>query len=138
MLLTPHVSEKSYKLANDKVYVFDVPLIANKAAVVTAVTEQYPDVTVRDVRLMITKGKPKRVNRGKRSRPTVTSRKDVKKAYVTLSSGQIEIATFSEIEDEIAANGPAQAQAETSQNVSNESKKAGLLARRRTGSRGDR
>ncbi|HMQ09381.1 MAG TPA: 50S ribosomal protein L23 [Candidatus Nanoperiomorbaceae bacterium] len=91
MLITPRISEKSYKLSADNVYVFDVPMDANKAQVTAAVEAEYPEVTVGDVRLLVAKGKVKAVNRGKRARPTTASRKDTKKAYVTVSEGSIEI-----------------------------------------------
>jgi len=93
MLITPRISEKSYKLTASNVYVFDVPLDANKAQVTAAVQAEYPDVKVADVRLLVVKGKVKAVNRGKRSRPTATARKDTKKAYVTLSEGAINVFT---------------------------------------------
>ncbi|MCL2174222.1 50S ribosomal protein L23 [Candidatus Saccharibacteria bacterium] len=140
MLITPHVSEKSYKLATDNVYVFDVPLTANKAEVIAAVVAENPDVTVRDVRLMITKGKPKAVNRGKRSRPGQTTRKDTKKAYVTLSDGKIEIAAFAEIENQTQAAEAEQIKASdvTASAAKQSSDKASKITRRRTGRRGDR
>ena len=90
MLITPRISEKSYKLSSANIYVFNVPLDANKAQVTAAVESQF-EVKVGDVRLMITKGKVKAVNRGKRARPITASRKDTKKAYVTVSEGSIEI-----------------------------------------------
>ena len=74
MLITPRISEKSYKLSADNVYVFDVPMDANKAQVTAAVEAEYPEVTVGDVRLLVAKGKVKAVNRGKRARPTTASR----------------------------------------------------------------
>ncbi len=98
MLLVPRVSEKSYKLASDNVYVFDVPMTANKAQVIEAVEKQFEGVKVRDARLMIVKGKVKAVNRGKRSRPGTAKRKDAKKAYVTVSEGKIDV--FTEMEGE--------------------------------------
>ncbi len=91
MLITPRISEKSYKLSASNVYVFDVPMDANKAQVTVAVEAEYPDVKVGDVRLLVAKGKVKAVNRGKRARPTTASRKDTKKAYVTVKEGSIEI-----------------------------------------------
>ena len=91
MLITPRISEKSYKLSADNVYVFDVPMDANKAQVTAAVEAEYPEVTVGDVRLLVAKGKVKAVNRGKRARPTTASRKDTKKASGTVSEGSIEI-----------------------------------------------
>ena len=91
MLITPHISEKSYRLAAGNVYVFDVPLNANKAQVAEAIAVQYPDVKIGDVRLLVLKGKVKAVNLGKRARPGRAARKDTKRAYVTLTDGQIEI-----------------------------------------------
>jgi large subunit ribosomal protein L23 len=93
MLITPRISEKSYKLAAVNIYVFDVPMNANKAQVVAAISEQYPDIKVSDVRLLVAKGKVKAVNRGKRARPGQTSRKDTKRAYITVSEGKIDVFT---------------------------------------------
>jgi len=138
MLITPRATEKSYKLQADNIYVFDVPLDANKAQVIKAVEEQNEGVKVRDVRLMIVKGKPKAVNRGKRARPTTTNRKDTKKAYVTLSDGNIAIAAFDEINSQMQAAETQQAQTETRATANTETKKAGLFTKRRTGSRGDK
>lgn len=97
ILLTPRISEKSYVQAAKNVYVFDVPMSANKSQVIEAVRENYPDVKISDVRLMIAKGKVKAVNRGKHARPTVAARKDTKKAYVSVSEGKI--AVFQESEE---------------------------------------
>ena len=143
MLITPRVSEKSYRLAGGNVYVFDVPLDANKAEVISAIEAQYDGVKVRDVRLMIVKGKPKAVNRGKRARPTVTNRKNVKKAYVTVLEGKIEIAAFSEIDNQNKAENAEEVKkvekkAATKVEAGVETKKAGLFAKRRTGRRGDK
>jgi len=149
MLITPRVSEKSYKLAAGSVYVFDVPLGACKAEVVAELIKQYPDIKIADVRLMITKGKPKAVNRGKRSRPGTTTRKDTKKAYVTLREGKIEVAAFSEIENQAKADAAEAEEAKSDRNPSplsekdgegrpTSAKKAGLFAKRRTGRRGDK
>ncbi|MDR1970201.1 MAG: 50S ribosomal protein L23 [Candidatus Nomurabacteria bacterium] len=138
MLITPRVSEKSYKLVANNVYVFDVPLSANKAEVITAIESQYDSVKVKDVRLMIIKGKPKAVNRGKRARPTETTRKDTKKAYVTVAEGKIEVAAFSEIDNQARAAEAERAKTETKAAAGAETKKASLITRRRTGKRGDR
>ena len=141
MLITPRVSEKSYKLNVGNVYVFDVPMDANKAEVIAEIEKQYEGVKVRDARLMIVKGKPKAVNRGKRARPGSTNRKDIKKAYVTVSEGKIEIAAFQEVENQAkaeAAEVAKEAKAETKITAGTETKKAGLLSRRRTGRRGDK
>lgn len=138
MLITPRISEKSYKLAAANIYVFDVPLNATKAEVAKAVAAEYPDVKIADVRLLVAKGKVKAVNRGKRARPGKTARKDTKKAYVTLADGKIEVAAFEQTDYAEAAD-TAQAQAvDTKATANQEVKKAGLFAKRRTGNRGDK
>lgn len=91
MVITPRISEKSYSLSRQNIYVFDVPMSANKAEVARGLAQEYPDIEIADIRLMITKGKVKSVNRGKRARPGLTKRSDTKKAYVTVSKGQIEV-----------------------------------------------
>jgi len=138
MLIIPHVSEKSYKLAGENVYVFVVPLSANKAQVTEAVEAENKDVKVRDVRLAVIKGKPKAVNRGKRARPIKTNRKDTKKAYVTLAEGKIEITAFAEIENQVTANEAEKAKVEKEEKLSAKAEKASTVTRRRTGRRGDR
>lgn len=91
MVITPRISEKSYSLSRQNIYVFDVPMSANKAEVARELAQEYPDIEIADIRLMITKGKVKSINRGKRARPGLTKRSDTKKAYVTVSKGQIEV-----------------------------------------------
>jgi large subunit ribosomal protein L23 len=125
-------------LAAGNVYVFDVPLNANKTEVITTIEKQYDGVKVRDARLMIVKGKAKTVNRGKRARPTTAHRKDTKKAYVTVLEGKIEIAAFSEIDNQVQAAESEKAKTDTKATANTEAKKAGLITRRRTGRRGDK
>jgi large subunit ribosomal protein L23 len=138
MLITPRVSEKSYKLTAGNVYVFDVPLTASKAEIIAAIESQYEGVKIRDARMLIAKGKVKAVNRGKRSRPGRAARKDTKKAYVTVAEGEIKIAAFDEVENQAKAEQAEQAKTDTKVAASAESKKAGLFAKRRTGRRGDK
>ena len=78
MVISPRISEKSYGLSRQNIYVFDVPMSANKAEVAREIAREYPDIEVADIRLMITKGKVKSVNRGKRARPGLTKRSDTK------------------------------------------------------------
>ena len=89
--LLPKVSEKSYGLAQNGTYVFMVPRTANKQQVASAVEAEYGDVKVKDVRLVVIKGKAVRAYRGKRQNPGVAVRTARKKAYVTLSEGSIEL-----------------------------------------------
>jgi large subunit ribosomal protein L23 len=137
MLITPRVSEKSYKLNPSDVYVFDVPLTASKTEIIAEIEKQY-GVKVKDARMLIVKGKPKSVNRGKRSRPTTTHRQDAKKAYVRVSEGKIEIAAFQEVDNQAQAAEAEKVKDEAKASVNAETKKASLLTRRRTGRRGDR
>lgn len=84
--LKPRMSEKAYGLSlSQNTYVFDVPTSANKATVTTGVQDQF-GVEVKDVRLMILKGKAK-TWRQKRARSKQGRRPDVKKAYVSLQDG---------------------------------------------------
>ena len=53
MVITPRISEKSYGLSRQNIYVFDVPMSANKAEVVRELTKEYPDIEIADVRLLI-------------------------------------------------------------------------------------
>ena len=87
LALVPRISEKAYAQAQKvNTYVFNVPITANKAEITAAVAQQY-DVTVKDVRIIIAKGKVKRTVRGRGAKATTGRRRDVKKAYVTLAEG---------------------------------------------------
>jgi large subunit ribosomal protein L23 len=86
--LIPVLSEKAMLNADSKnVYVFKVPVAANKLQVAAAVESQY-DVRVSKVNLLKQKGKTVSSYK-KRSRPITAYRKDFKKAYVTLATGDI-------------------------------------------------
>lgn len=91
MVITPRISEKAYNLAKQNIYVFNVPLSANKAEVLRAIAVEYPEIEIADVRLVVAKGKVKAVNRGKHARPGQSKRSNTKKAYVTVSKGSIEL-----------------------------------------------
>jgi large subunit ribosomal protein L23 len=80
----PRISEKTYAQSQHNIYVFNVPMTANKQQIAAAVAEQF-NVTVTTVNVVIAKGK---VIRGVRRGKAVTGqRTDKKKAYVTLKSG---------------------------------------------------
>ena len=86
MTLRPRLSEKAYGLSQTQsTYVFEVPKDANKLTVSQAVASQFA-VTVTGVNIANAKGKPKRTVR-KGGRPGQGKRSDVKKAYITLKSG---------------------------------------------------
>lgn len=80
-LVKPHVSEKAARLADTGVYVFDVPVDANKVEIRKAVEAQY-SVNVIGVRTIRGIGKP--VRRGK----SFGRRNRWKKALVELKKGQ--------------------------------------------------
>jgi large subunit ribosomal protein L23 len=86
--LKPRISEKSYDQAlNVRTYVFDVNKSVNKQQVAAAVTAQF-GVKVTGVRSLIAKGKPVRSMVMNRSRRRVdVTRRNFKKAYVTLAEG---------------------------------------------------
>lgn len=86
IVITPRPTEKAYGESQKNIYVFDVPLTANKNEIADAVAEQY-DVTVKGVRVLVQSGKAVRFSRGKHRYPGTTHRKDTKKAYVTLAEG---------------------------------------------------
>lgn len=86
ILITPRATEKAYGLSAKNVYVFNVPLTANKQQIAAAVSEQY-EVTVTNVATTVQAGKSVRFSRGKNRYPGTTTRKDTKKAYVTLAEG---------------------------------------------------
>lgn len=97
VLVTPKANEKAYMLVNGQnTYIFDVPMNANKNQVVEAVESQY-GVKVKSVKTLVQNGKAVRYSRGKRRYPGVTTRKDKKKAYVTLVAGD-SIKVFDEVE----------------------------------------
>jgi ribosomal protein L23 len=86
LTLIPRVSEKAYAAHQTGTYVFNVPMVANKAGVIAALKEQF-DVEAKDVRFVIQKGKPVRASRGKRAQPGQALRSKQKKAYVSLVEG---------------------------------------------------
>ena len=86
IVLKPRLSEKAYGQSIDKnVYVFVVPNTANKQTIALAVASQF-DVTVTNVRTVVQKGKSL-TSRTKRTRGITVTRKDTKKAYVTVTAG---------------------------------------------------
>lgn len=97
-LLTPHLSEKSYALAkNANVYVFEVVKSLNKVQIKALLEEEY-QVTVVGLRTLVAKGKQARslsFNRRRANRRVMGRRTTVKKAYVTLKTGD-SIAVFAE------------------------------------------
>lgn len=95
--ITPRATEKAYAKSQQNVYVFNVPLTANKQEISAAVEAQF-DVTVTAIKTLVQNGKTVRFSRGKRRYPGTTIRKDTKKAYVTLAEGN-SIQVFNEAAD---------------------------------------
>jgi large subunit ribosomal protein L23 len=84
--VTPRATEKAYGQSQNNVYVFNVPLNANKQEIASAVETQF-EVKVTGVKTLVQSGKAIRYSRGKRRYPGTTHRTDTKKAYVTLAEG---------------------------------------------------
>ena len=82
----PRATEKAYTQSQNNIYVFSVPLTANKQEIVAAVEAQF-EVKVERIKTLVQNGKAIRYSRGKRAQPGKTTRKDSKKAYVTLAKG---------------------------------------------------
>lgn len=97
LLLKPRLSEKAFGLSEKgNTYVFDVPTSANRHMVSDAVASQY-SVGVASVKIASTARRPVRVNK-KRGRSTTSSRAGIRKAYVTLASGD-KLPIFSDADD---------------------------------------
>lgn len=85
--VTPRATEKAYAQSlSTNTYVFNVPLTANKQEIVAAVESQF-EVKVTRIKTLVQSGKAVRFSRGKNRYPGTTTRKDSKKAYVTLAEG---------------------------------------------------
>lgn len=91
----PRATEKTYGQSQNNVYVFDVPVSANKQQILNAVETQFGVKTV-GIKTLIQTGKAIRSSRGRRARPGTAYRKDMKKAYVTLAEGD-SIKVFDEV-----------------------------------------
>lgn len=87
IIVTPRATEKAYRLSvTQNTYVFDVPVAANRNQIIDAVESQY-SVKVSSVKTLVQSGKAVRFSRGKNRYPGTTTRRDSKKAYVTLVEG---------------------------------------------------
>lgn len=95
LVLKPRMSEKAYAQSQSGVYVFSVPKEANKNMVAQAVEAQF-EVTVTNVNVTNIPGKAKQTVR-KRGKRITGHDADVRKAYVTLKSGD-SIPVFAAVE----------------------------------------
>lgn len=98
--LQPRLNEKTYGLAESRVYVFDVDRGVNKHSIARSVEEQF-EVKVLSVNTTNIPGKAKRIIsiNGKRMKNSEGKRNDIKKAYVTLVEGYA-LPFFDAIEEE--------------------------------------
>jgi len=126
LTLIPKLNEKTYSLAANRVYVFEVESNVNKHSIARAVEQQF-DVKVSKVNTLNIKGKAKRVYNitGKRSANTTGKRNDTHKAYVTLAEG-FSLPFFEAIEEEQAKQDAAQAKIDeaAAKNAAKEAKKS--------------
>lgn len=84
----PRATEKAYAQSLSlNTYVFTVPLDANKQQITAAIEAQF-NVNVTNIKTLVQSGKAVRYSRGKNRYPGTTTRKDSKKAYVTIAEGQ--------------------------------------------------
>jgi len=81
LVLTPRITEKAIALAEQGIYVFDVPTSTNKIEITKAVEAAFK-VNVIDVNIIVSKGKLKRFKQ------VLGRQRDVKKAMVKLKKGQ--------------------------------------------------
>jgi len=95
MNIYPRKTEKAYGQSLNNIYVFDVPTSANKQQIIAAVESQF-NVKTTNIKTLVQSGKSIRVSKGKRAHPGVTTRRDLKKAYVTLAAGD-SIKVFDEV-----------------------------------------
>ena len=86
ILVTPVTTEKAYGQSLKNIYVFDVPVKANKNEITAAIEAQY-GVEIVAIKTLIQSGKAIRFSKGKNRIPGKTTRSDSKKAYVTLAVG---------------------------------------------------
>ena len=87
-VIYPRISEKAFAHASDKnVYTFVVPSDINKLQIKELVEKQY-EVSVTNVNISILKGKNKRFMQ-RRGKQSIGQRQDIRKAYVTLKSGDV-------------------------------------------------
>ena len=86
ILVTPVTTEKAYGQSQKNIYVFNVPVKANKNEILAAIEAQY-GVKISAIKTLIQSGKAVRFSRGKNRIPGKTTRSDSKKAYVTLAAG---------------------------------------------------
>lgn len=86
ILVKPMLTEKATNLTNSKVYMFEVNLKANKYNVKEALEKLYK-VKVSQVKIMIRKGKKRKVGR----RMAIKKQTNKKIAFIQISEGKIDL-----------------------------------------------
>lgn len=99
-VLIPRLSEKSYSLSGQRVYVVDVNKSLNKHTIARAISEQF-NVEVKTVNVVNVKGKMKQTRNlnGTRYANAKGRRNSFKKAYITLKAGH-ELPFFEAVKEE--------------------------------------
>lgn len=132
--LKPRLNEKTYAMAQDRVYVFSVDTSANKHSIARAVEEQF-EVKVEKVNTVYVKGKAKRTISltGKRMVNSNGKRADIKKAYVTLAEGHA-LPFFDAIDEEIQKEAELQTKVDKAveKKADKETKKVAKKAKKET------
>ena len=118
VVLKPRMSEKTYGMSQTNVFVFDVDSDLNKHQIAEAVATTY-EVTVKTVRIVVQKGKTKRLYRNRRYE--TGTRSDIKKAYVTLKEGD-SIPIFAAVETPEAEVAPTDKKAKKTKTTKKEEK----------------
>jgi large subunit ribosomal protein L23 len=85
ILIRPIVTEKLTRLMDERHYAFEVDKSANKIEIRKAIKDRYPNITIKEVRTMVVRGKRRRqfTRRGVLQGRTAS----YKKAIVTLTPG---------------------------------------------------
>ncbi len=99
ILVTPVTTEKAYGQSQRNIYVFKVPVTANKQQILQTVEAEY-GVKVAAIKTLVQSGKSVRFSRGKNRYPGTTTRSDSKKAYVTLAAGSAITGVFEQPAEE--------------------------------------
>lgn len=126
--LIPRLSEKTYGLSQNKVYVVNVNKSTNKIAIKKAIETQF-DVNVLSVNLTNISGKAKRSSSKNGRRSAKGRDKDIRKAYITLDKKD-SLPFFDAIEEEEEKEKKTQEEFEKQQEKK-ESKSTKKIARRR-------
>jgi large subunit ribosomal protein L23 len=96
--LLPRLSEKTYSLSSQGVYVVDVNNKVNSLTIKETIEEQFK-VKVKSVRVVNVKGKARRTISDKGRRVIKGTDQDYKKAYISLMKGE-SLPFFNAIEEE--------------------------------------